>query len=299
MKEAPMARRMIVVLLAALGLFCSQAWAVERGALFKVSGHGHTMMLFGTIHMGLFEFFPLDDSVTKALAASTTLALEIDPTVQTAETAATVQRIALSTPAIVAAMPPALGPRLTRRLEALGAPPALSTQLKPWMLLITLTTVEYAKLGYRPDLAIDTHLARLAHSRKVKVIALETVESQLDLFDRLPVADQWTLLDETLAALDSGEAQQEMTSVTAGWAKADRAALDALALEYEQDTRLSSQILQRRLLVERNGPMADKLDGLLRREHHTMAAVGLMHLIGKDSLPALLRAKGLKIEQVY
>ncbi len=45
--------------------------------------------------------------------------------------------------------------------------------------------------------------------------------------------------------------------------------------------------------------MADKLDGLLTRENHTMAAVGLMHLIGKDSLPALLRAKGLKVEQLY
>ena len=29
-----------------------------------------------------------------------------------------------------------------------------------------------------------------------------------------------------------------------------------------------------------------------------MAAVGLMHLIGKDGLPPLLRAKGLKVEQV-
>lgn len=294
-----MARRMIVILLAAFSLLALPAWAVERGALFKVSGHGHTMYLFGTIHMGLPEFFPLDASVTRALAASTTLALEIDPTVKTAELAATVQRAALTTPAIVAAMPPALGPRLTRRLEALGALADLSNKLKPWMLVVTLTTIEYAKLGYRPDLAIDAHLATLAHGRNIKVIGLETVESQLDLFDRLPVADQWTILDETLASLDSGEAQQEAQAVTSGWAKADHATLDALALKYEKDQRLSSQILQRRFLTERNGPMADKLDGLLRREKNTMAAVGLMHLIGKDSLPTLLRAKGLKVEQVY
>lgn len=294
-----MARRLIIILLAIFGMLAGPAWAVERGALFKVSGHGHMMYLFGTIHMGLPEFFPLDDSVTRALAASTTLALEIDPTVQTAELAATVQRAALSTPAIAAAMPPALGPRLSRRLEALGAPATLSTQLKPWMLLITLTTVEYAKLGYRPDLGIDAHLATLAHRRNIKVVSLETVEGQLDLFDRLPVADQWTILDETLASLESGEAQQEMQSLTDGWAKADRAAFDALARKYEEDQRLSSQILQRRFLAERNGPMADKLDGLLKRESNTMAAVGLMHLVGKDGLPALLRAKGLKVEQLY
>jgi uncharacterized protein YbaP (TraB family) len=290
---------MIIILLAAASLLAGQAWAVERGALFKVSGHGHTMYLFGTIHMGLPEFFPLDESVTQALAASTTLALEIDPTVQTAEVAAALQRTAQSTPAIVAAMPPALGPRLARRLEALGAPPALSTQLKPWMLVLTLSMVEYAKLGYRADLAIDAHLAKLAHSHNIKVIGLETVESQLDLFDRLPVADQWTILDETLASMDSGESQQDVRSLTNGWAKADHATLDAMALKVEKDQRLSSQIMQRRFLTERNGPMADKLDGLLTREKNTMAAVGLMHLIGKDSVPALMRAKGLKVEQVY
>jgi uncharacterized protein YbaP (TraB family) len=294
-----MARRMIVIFLAAFSLQAGPAWAVERGALFKVSGHGHTMYLFGTIHVGLPEFFPLDESVTRALAASTTLALEIDPTVQTAEMAAAVQRVALTTPAIVAAMPSALGPRLTRHLEALGAPANLSTRVKPWMLVMTLTIIEYARLGYRSDLSIDAYLAKLAHSQNIKVIGLETVESQLDVFDRLPVADQWTILDETLASLDSGEAQQEMRSVTNGWAKADHATLDALALKYEKDPRLSSRIIQRRVLTERNGPMADKLDGLLKREKNTMAAVGLMHLIGKDSLPALLRAKGLKVEQVY
>lgn len=294
-----MARRMMLIFLAACSLLAGQAWAVERGALFKVSGHAHTMYLFGTIHVGLPEFFPLDESVTRALAASTTLALEIDPTVQTAETAASVQRVAQTIPAIVAAMPPALGPRLARRLEALGAPPTLSNRFKPWMLLITLSTVEYARLGYRPDLSVDAHLATLAHARNIKVLALESVESQLDLFDRLPVADQWTMLDETLASMDSGEAQQDVQAITNGWAKADRAALDAVARKYEKDPRLSSQIMQRRVLAERNVPMADKLDGLLKREDTTMAAVGLMHLIGKDSLPALLRAKGLKVEQVY
>ena len=108
-----MTRRVMILFPAALSLLAGPTWAVERGALFKVSGHGHMMYLFGTIHMGLPEFFPLDESVTRALAASTTLA-----------------------------------------------------------------TVEYAKLGYRPDLAIDAHLAKLAHSQNIKVVGLETVESQ-------------------------------------------------------------------------------------------------------------------------
>lgn len=294
-----MIRRLFAVLFAALAMLAAPAWAVERGALFKVSGHDHTMYLFGTIHMGLPEFFPLDDSVTRALSASTTLALEIDPSSQGPELVAAIQKSAQTTPGILAAMPPDLGPRLERRLAAAGAPVTLATRFKPWMLVMTLTTVEYAKLGYRPDLGVDVHLAKLAHSQNIKVIGLETVESQLNVFDRLPVADQWTILDETVASIESGEAQQDVRNVANGWAKADHAALDALALKFERDPRLSSRILQRRLLTERNGPMADKLDDLLAREANTMAAVGLMHLIGKDSLPALLRARGLNVERVY
>jgi uncharacterized protein YbaP (TraB family) len=294
-----MFRRILVALVAAFSLLTSPAWAVERGALFKVSGHEHTMYLFGTIHVGLPEFFPLDESVTRALAASSTLALELDPAANTAETVAAMRRAARATPASVAAMPPGLEPRLKRRLETMGVPGVLSTQVKPWMHLITLPTVEYAKLGYRSDLGVDVHLAKLAHDQNIKVIGLETLKSQLNLFDQLSVADQWTMVDETIASMDSGEAQEEVRALADGWAHADRAALEALARKYETDRRLSSQIMQRRFLTERNGPMADKLDGLLALENNTMAAVGLMHLTGKDSLPVLLRAKGLKVEQVY
>ena len=294
-----MPRRLFAILVCWLGLLAHPAWAVERGALFKVTGHKHTMYLFGTIHVGLPEFYPLDTSVTTALAGATTLALEIDPTAQTQEASAMVARAGRTTPDVVAAMPPALGPRLTHRLEAMGAPATLATQLKPWMLMMAMTVIEYAKLGYRTDLAVDAHLAKLAHDQKIKVIGLETIESQIDVFNGLSAADQWTMLDETVASMDSGEAAQDVQALTNGWARADAPTLDALARKFENDERLSTRILQRRMLTERNGPMADKLDGLLKRENKSMAAVGLMHLIGNDSLPVLLQAKGLKVERVY
>jgi uncharacterized protein YbaP (TraB family) len=240
---------MLILFLAAFSLLTGPAQAVERGALFKVSGHDHTMYLFGTIHVGLPEFYPLDESVTRALAASTTLALENDQPAQTAEGIAAAQRTVRTTPAIVAAMPSALGPRLARRLEAMHAPATLSTQLKPWMLVMTLSIFEYTKLGYRPDLGVDAQLAKLAHGQNIKVIGLETVESQLAVLDSLSAADQWTLVDETLASLDSGETQQNVQTVTNGWAKADHTALDALALKFEMDPRLWGQILERRLLT--------------------------------------------------
>lgn len=49
-----------------------------RGALFRVRFHDHTCYLFGTIHVGQADFFPLEQQVTQAFAKAGTFMLEID-----------------------------------------------------------------------------------------------------------------------------------------------------------------------------------------------------------------------------
>jgi uncharacterized protein len=72
-----MRRPIIVVFLSLLMLALPSAWAAERGALFKVSGSGHTMYLFGTMHVGLPEFYPLEPRIATAVQNASALALEV------------------------------------------------------------------------------------------------------------------------------------------------------------------------------------------------------------------------------
>jgi len=53
------------------------------------------------------------------------------------------------------------------------------------------------------------------------------------------------------------------------------------------------------LLDGRNGALADKLAVLLKKEEKTVAAIGLLHLLGKRGVPALLQARGYRVERVY
>ena len=62
-----------------LALFCLAAHAADRGALFSATLNGHTMLLFGTLHVGQSGFYPLEPRIAQALASASTLALEIDP----------------------------------------------------------------------------------------------------------------------------------------------------------------------------------------------------------------------------
>jgi uncharacterized protein YbaP (TraB family) len=38
---------------------------------------------------------------------------------------------------------------------------------------------------------------------------------------------------------------------------------------------------------------------LMGRENNSIAAIGILHLLGKGSVPELLRKRGLSVERIY
>ncbi len=104
-------------------LFCfvlGPAWAAEleqapnRGALFKVQKGGHTLYLFGTIHVGSKDFYPLEPRVAAVLKQAPVLALEIDPLGDPQKLAQAVRKYG-----VLSASAPALSTEWRRRLDRL------------------------------------------------------------------------------------------------------------------------------------------------------------------------------------
>jgi uncharacterized protein YbaP (TraB family) len=288
-------RRLIIVVF--LSLFCLAAAAADRGALFKVSAGGHSMYLFGTMHVGLPEFYPLEPRIANAVAATKTLALEIDPVLAPETAARLMQKYGMARAGSV--VPPALAPRLEKVLRKGGIDLAAVAPLKPWMIVTILGVHEFAKLGYRADLAVDSALAKMARAGKAKVVELESPEAQMALFDSLPEAEQWRFLEETVATIESGKTAAETREVAEAWSTANKPALDALALHVENDNTIAGRFTREVLLDGRNGALADKLQQLLAKEDKAVAAIGVLHLLGKRSVPELLRARGVSVERVY
>lgn len=288
-------RRQIIVVF--LSLFCLGASAADRGALFKVSAGGHSMYLFGTMHAGLPAFYPLEPRIANAVATTSTLALEVDPAVAPETAARAMRKYGMARPGSVT--PPALAPRLARVLAKDGIDPAAMAPLKPWMIATVLTLHEFSKLGYRPDLAVDSELAKMARAGKAKVVELESLELQMALFDSLPEQEQWRFLDETVATIESGKQVAEARELAEAWGSADKPALDSLAKRLEDDDTVAGRFMREVLLDGRNGALADKLQQLMAKEDNTVAAIGVLHLLGKRSVPELLRARGVNVERVY
>jgi uncharacterized protein YbaP (TraB family) len=53
------------------------------------------------------------------------------------------------------------------------------------------------------------------------------------------------------------------------------------------------------LLKQRNPLLADGLAAQLRGNRDSFAAIGILHLVGPDSVPEQLRRQGCRVEQIY
>ncbi len=67
----------------------------------------------------------------------------------------------------------------------------------------------------------------------------------------------------------------------------------------QNEVSFSSKFLQRVLLDERNPNMANKIEALLKTDKKTFVAVGALHLIGAQGVPALLQQRGYEVEKLY
>ena len=295
-----MRRQIIVVFLSLFWLALSPAFGADRGALFKIAGNGHTMYLFGTMHVGQPNFYPLEPRIAAAVAGASTLALEIDPAEDPASMASALQTYGMAVPGnSIEQMAPMLKARLYKALDKAGIEPSAVARFKPWLVATVLAMAEYAAQGYRADLSVDAHLAQLARASKVPVIALETPALQMGLFDRLSAAEQMRFLEESIDLVENGKQNAEVRQIVDAWRTADKRAFDAIAARAESDTSVSGRFVKTVLLDERNVVIADKLASLLQRSDRSVAAIGVLHLVGSKSVPALMIERGLTVERVY
>ncbi|NVD96777.1 TraB/GumN family protein [Massilia sp. BJB1822] len=306
-------RRLIIVIF--YSLFCltlQPAWAQQaqasataipnRGVLFKAEQGGNTLYLFGTIHVGSPDFYPLEPRITEALMQASVLALEIDPLADQKRMLSAVRKYGVYAPGsgpASAQLPPASRARLERALRKYGIPPEAAAPLKPWMLTSALTIAEFGAQGYQPILAVDAWLSKQAHARRLKVEELESVEGQMSLFGRLSDAEQLRMLEEDLQSIEDEKYAGEARELMDAWSSANPAALDAVARKLSNDATFSGKFMKKVLLEERNPQLADGIAKLLAREKLSVAAIGALHLVGWENVPELLRRRGIAVERVY
>ncbi len=271
----------------------------RQSALFRVSREGTVSYLFGTIHVGAKSFYPLAPAVSKALDDANQLVLELDTRANEAFQLAMARHAAYPAGQSIAQhVSPETLARLTKALHACGIPLSSVAHLKPWLLANYLMGLELERSGFERTHGNEFFLLANAQTRGTAVAELESADYQLSLFDTLSPVDSERYLNEGLGQLADGTSLRRAKATIDAWRSGDVAALDAVIADATDGGTVMSEFTRRMLLGKRNPQMAARIETLMQSGKTSFVGVGLLHLLGTDSLPQLLAQRGYQVERV-
>lgn len=278
-----------------LALGAGNALADGQHVFWEVAGRHNTVYLLGSVHLLHADDRALPSVTEAAYLDAETIVEELDlanvgsemlrPEVMALQLLPDGQRL-----------PALLGPELHSQLASvvseLGVPVDFLARMQPWFVAVMIAELRYTKAGYSAQDGVDFQIASRAQRDGKPLRGLETVAQQLGFLAGMPMDEQREFLKATLQ--ESSDAE-ELQRITAAWRKGDLAELEKLL----RDGELESPELYRRIVVERNRAWLPQIEAMLAEpgDHDYLVVTGAAHLVGKEGVVELLRAKGYSIQR--
>jgi uncharacterized protein YbaP (TraB family) len=269
--------------------------ATDSGFLWKATKGGHSSWLYGTIHVAQRSWMVPGPHVLKALQASDVIALELDPT--DPDINARLQRAIVRRPG-APELSPALEARLRAQMAAECLAPSLLEGLRPEMRAVTVEVMGGRRIGLFPAFGIDVVIAGMGRGMKKPIRSLETPESQASLLVSDDPRETEHSVSDILDELESGNAPRILGRLASDWHRGD---LDDLGTYADWCGCLSTPEQRAdfvKLVDDRNPLMASRIAQWHAEGTSLFVAVGTLHMLGDNGLPALLRARGFVVDRV-
>lgn len=263
--------------------------------VWKVSKDARTIAwLVGSVHVLTRDVYPLPAVFERAFAESRVLVEEVD--LGASSDPAAILPVAAMAMLTDGRTLSSLLDRDTAALVAAkaadaGVPMLVVDRMKPWLAAMTLTLPALQRAGFDPALGLDRHFYDRARSTDRPVRGLETAASQLAMLDTLPMTVQIEMLKAVLSDVDTQVGA--VAEIVAAWRAGDTRALETHLLD---EFRASPEVYQR-LLVDRNRAWLPHIAGCVSEPSPCLVVVGGAHLVGPDSVVAMLRQAGFSVEQ--
>jgi uncharacterized protein YbaP (TraB family) len=303
MKAPEGLRGMVAVIGAGLAALCialsplatrDAAAQVDSPALWKATGPKGSVFLFGSFHLlpdGVkWRTAAVDKALNEAkvVVFETDLAGAQDPQLMQASIA----KHGLLPPGqtLDCLLSPSTRAELDTTATALGVPAAALAPLRPWLAAVTLAVQFVLSQGFDPSNGVEQQVMAWAKENGKSLAVLETNESQVRVFADLTREQEIALLAVTLRQLR--ETPKMLGDMLAAYRKGDLATLEkALNLGFDD-----FPVLRKRILKDRHEKWLPQIEKMIADGRSHVIVVGAAHLVGPDSVIAMLRARGVKVE---
>ena len=284
-----------LLLLAAVLALVGESRAQEKSFLWQLQSDKGSIYILGSIHLLKRENYPLNPTIEEAFDKTKKLVLEID--LKSADSG-TVQRLTLekglhrdgkTLQENISAETYSLA---AKRAQELGIDIRALSPLKPWVVALTMISVQLQKLGFDPNAGVDRYFAGRATKAGKPVAGLETAAFQIGLMDQLSAGDQESMLRHSLKEMDLLD--KGLDQIVRSWAAGDVPALEDLLLNAMREYPAVHQ----KVIVDRNRRWLSEIERMIEQGESTLVVVGAAHLVGKEGVIELLKARGYTLKQM-
>ncbi len=272
--------------------------ANDKAFVWEVNSDTATVYLAGSIHFADKSFYPLRQEIEDAFTRSEYLAVELD--VNKIDPDAynrllSQKGVYKDGKTIKDVISAETWSQLQQRLNSLGINYDSIKNYKPGVLVLTLSAMQIMQMGFDPQLGIDVHFLLKAAQQSKKIIELESMEQQINLFLNIP--DGELLLKESLYSLD--ESELIMADIVRYWKQGDESLMKKLLFEDAVEDYPAFSEIYDSLFYDRNKQMTSKIETMLKQKSaektYYFVVVGSGHLIGEQGIVNALRKNGYEV----
>jgi uncharacterized protein YbaP (TraB family) len=267
---------------------------VVHPALWRVQKGTSTLYLFGTIHALPPHFEWEAPQIRAVVDRADKLVLEAvidDPT----KAAGTLFGMGMA-PGPVVPLADRVAPKfrdaLARLEKRTGVPPETFDKMKTWAAGMALFGGVAQKLGVASADGVEENLKAQFRAAGKPVEGLETIEQQFRFFDTLKENEQRQFLEGVLDEKDGDVV--DFGKMLGAWARGDEKGIEK---SFNKDMK-DSPALETVLITRRDAHWADAIVERLNQPGIQLIAVGAGHLVGPNSVQAMLAKLGYKVERV-
>lgn len=276
--------------------------------LYRVTDQsGHTIWLFGSIHVGREDYYPLPEYVQTAFEQADSLAVELDIVAFEKDLAA--QMSALSTlvyrdgSKIKDHIPEELYNQSVEILKAYNTYTPLLDMYCPAFWSSTIDTLMLDELGGDAELGIDRHLIHAAYNANKEILDIESAVFQYRMLAGFDDDVQTALLETSVESYqDKEKAKEDLQELMDLWASGDEKAFaEHLAATDEVMTQEEQELYakyNKAMVTDRNLTMTEFAEDALASGKEVFICVGAAHVVGQDAMADLLVKRGYTVERI-
>lgn len=265
-----------------------------QSSVWKVSKEGHTIFIGGTIHLLRASDYPLPDEFLTAYQRSNEIMFETD--IAALELPANQFKLMqiMTLPDTITAkdkLNDITWKKLQNYAQTNDFPLKAFMKFEPAFISMLITLQQMQAMGFEREFGVESHFNKLAEKDKKSILFLESTDEQLSFLKRMLAGDPNEMMMNTFNEIDKTPTM--IKDMTQAWRVGDVRTLEKIGIS---PMKKEAHNIYEILLVQRNKNWVPQIERIFKKKQSTFILVGGLHLVGKDSVLALLKKKGYKIE---